>query len=77
MNIELGMTLTLSGKTKKGKERVKQWGAEDWVVTRIEDSVLFSTEKGPWLFIDNGEDKASRWIHAKHDKDFSIISVQL
>ncbi len=67
-----GTRISLIGKTKKGKERVKQYGADNWIVRRIEDSVLFSSEKGPWLFLDNGNANACRWIHGICDKNYEI-----
>jgi len=73
MNIIIvGTKISLLGKTKKGKERVKQYGAGNWIVKRVEDSVLFSSEKGPWLLIDNGNTNACRWIHGTWDKNYEI-----
>ena len=72
MNILTGDKVSLEGITKKGKERIKQWGANGWVVTKVTDKVIFSSEHGPWLFVDNGNDRASRWIHGKRDRDFRI-----
>lgn len=73
MNIKIGEKVSLEGISKKGKERVKQWGENGWVVTKISDYVIFSPETGPWLFVDNGNDRASRWIHEKRDCDFRIV----
>ena len=73
MNIEIGDKVVLEGISKKGKERIKQWGGNGWIVTKIADNVIFSSEPGPWLFVDNSNDRASRWIHEKRDRDFRII----
>ena len=72
MNIKNGDILSLEGITKKGKERIKQWGENCWVVTKVTDKVIFSSEHELWLFVDNGNDRASRWIHEKRDRDFRI-----
>ena len=72
MNIQIGDSVVLEGITKKGKERIKQWGGNGWVVTKISDKVHFASEAGPWLFVDNSNDRASRWIHAIRDSDFKI-----
>jgi len=72
----IGDTLTLTGITSKGKQRLQQWGHNGWEVTKIVDEVQFSNEVGPWLFVDPGNNSASRWIHALNDKDFSFIIVE-
>jgi len=61
-------------RTKKGKERIKQWGDEG-TVKEIRGTVLFSQDKGPWLLVTAG-DRDCRWIHAKNDKDFTIEVVE-
>jgi len=73
MNIKIGDKVSLEGISKKGKERIKQWGGDGWIVTKIADNVIFSSEPGPWLFVENGNDRASRWIHEKRDSDFKLI----
>ena len=66
--------MKLIGISKKGKERIKRDG-DEWVIIRTEPRVLFSTKKGPWLFIipPNGPAAASRWIHATDDENFQIV----
>jgi len=66
--------MILKGISKKGKERIKRDGSE-WVTVRTSDRVLFSPKKGPWLFIipPNGDQMASRWIHATDDENFKIV----
>lgn len=72
-NITTGDGVSLEGISKKGKERIKQRGEGGWVVTKITDKVSFSPETGSWLFVENGDERASRWIHEKRDFDFRII----
>lgn len=76
--------VTLIPLTKKAKQRIKQHG-DRWEVLDVRESVLFSTEAGPWMFVipiteerihhtvrDTREDTASRWIHAHFDSDFKV-----
>lgn len=67
--------LILTGKSQKGKNRVREHGRE-WSVLRVCDRVIFSKERGPWAFVvpvgkDRG-DNGSRWINLHFDKDFEV-----
>jgi hypothetical protein len=67
--------MTLTGKTQKGKNRVRELGSE-WILVRTEDRVLFNPERGPWWLIEptchaNPVDK-QRWVHSKHDVNFIV-----
>ena len=67
--------MILKGKTQKGKNRIRENGAE-WVLLREADSVLFNHEVGPWFFIrpiNRFDSDKDRWIHSKHDIDFEIV----
>lgn len=67
--------MILKGKTQKGKNRIRELGAE-WILLREEDSVLFNTERGPWFLIrpaNRIDDDKDRWINSKHDIDFEIV----
>ncbi len=73
----LGKTIRLTGKTMKGKNRVRENG-EMWTVLAETETVLFApSSKGPWIFISpvgkSQDDKASRWCHSLSDLDFNII----
>lgn len=68
----LNKSVTLEGLTRKGKDRVKRDGASGWRVTKVAPSVMFSTQSGPWLFIENGDEKASRWVHGYLDANFKV-----
>jgi hypothetical protein len=68
----LGKGITLEGKTKKGRERVKRFGSEGWTVVQVEDKVQFDKNRGPWLRIENGDPVAMRWVHATNDFDFIV-----
>ncbi len=68
--------IKLSGITKKGRQRVKQHG-EMWRVLEVRDTVIFSSERGPWMLVaPGGHDKTSnsiRWVHVSADEDFAVI----
>ena len=66
------MFAILTGKTQKGKNRVRENGKE-WVVKKTVNRVLFDSRQGPWFMVvpvnapGNG-----RWVHLTDDKDFSL-----
>jgi len=63
----------LKAKTRKGKNRLRQFG-EWWVVTRVTPTVLFSTEThGSWFLLESLNKKDWRWIRETDDPDFEII----
>ena len=66
------MMIRLTGKTRKGKNRVNTNGAEyDFVESR--DKVSFDDEPGPWLLITSiANPKSMRWVHKTDDIDFII-----
>lgn len=68
----LNKSVTLEGLTRKGKDRVKRDGASGWRVTKVAPSVMFSTQSGPWVFIENGDEKASRWVQVYSDANFKV-----
>jgi len=66
----------LTGKTLKGKNRVREFGSE-WNLIDTKDKVSFTQEPGPWLLLKPAKDKqgrndGSRWVHATHDQDFLV-----
>jgi len=78
----LGKQIKLTGKTQKGKNRVREHGNE-WVVLAETQTILFSPSKqGPWLFVapqrstypqnQGHDDKASRWVHLNNDENFVV-----
>ena len=74
----LGKHIRLKGITAKGKNRVREHGHE-WQVLAETDKIIFNPTRGNWLFIapvGKGQaDKASRWINASGDADFSFEVV--
>lgn len=61
--------LRLSGKTRKGKNRIREHG-RDWDLIRVQDTVLFTSKPGPWYLVKAGEDM--RWVHARDDENFVV-----
>ncbi len=73
----LGKTIKMKGLSQKGKNRVREQG-DEWIVLAETDHVLFAPNQiGPWLFVapkgKTQQDKASRWVKANGDLDFSLI----
>lgn len=74
MDPVVGARLFLTGKTGKGKNRVRENGQE-WVVLQVTGTVLFDNRGGPWLFVNptsRTDTDKSRWIHSTDDKDFVV-----
>lgn len=70
-----GTEIVLKGKTQKGKNRIREIG-EKWVVVRIDKSVLFSNQEGPWMLVRPHGDKnnsRARWVHPKRDENFEVV----
>jgi hypothetical protein len=72
--------VSLSGKTNKGKQKVKHFGTL-WRVVAVQEIVQFTHVRGPWVhvhstkqFNEDGETISmdTRWVHATNDLDFEI-----
>lgn len=61
---------TLTAKTAKGKQRIKQWGNQGKIMRTV-DSIQASPIKGLWFAVSAG-DPTWRWVHFTDDKDFNI-----
>jgi len=65
--------MKLTGKTKKGKERVKRDGSEGWIVVRTADKIACSNKSGPWFLMQNGDnEKSMRWVNMRDDEHFIV-----
>lgn len=78
----VGDRIALSGKSLKGKNRVREFGTVWRVAQVFEGYPLFSpNECGPWLLVEamrentNERLMSTRWIHGMHDKDFFIERI--
>jgi len=66
----------LKAKTRKGKNRIRQFG-EWWKVCRTTPTVLFSTEThGSWVLLESLNKKDWRWVRETDDPDFEIIEKE-
>lgn len=69
-----GDKVKLTGKTKHGKNRVREQGA-DWIVVKVRAGVLFSEDKKKEFALLRKEDNPGehwRWVALKEDKNFSV-----
>jgi len=67
--------MIVRAKTKKGKERIKRFG-EEWFLLKTSDTVAFAQRNGPWGYIRSARVKdEERWIHLIDDHDFDIVSL--
>ena len=62
-NFRVGQIITLMGKTKHGKNRIKEHG-EKWEIRKININKLF---------LHSLIDDDIRWIERDFDKDFDIL----
>ena len=62
--------LTLVGKTRKGKNRIRELG-DQWMLACKKD------KGGPWLLIcPLSNQEKCRWIHLSEDEDFEVQAVK-
>jgi hypothetical protein len=73
--------LRLEGRTTKGRERIKEFGAM-WRIVRTSSNVRFSEESGPWAMIvpaevtQDVELRATLWINLRRDFDFNVQPIE-
>ncbi len=76
--MERGDKVKLTGKTKHGKNRVREQGAE-WIVVKVESGVLFSDDKKKEFALLRKEDNPGefwRWVALIDDKNFSVEVIK-
>lgn len=69
-----GDTVKLTGKTKHGKNRVREQGAV-WIVVKVKSGMLFCEDKEKEFALLRKEDNPGefwRWVALKEDKNFSV-----
>ena len=73
MLIEAGDVVTLTAKKGGHAKNVLLIFGDSFVVNRVEDSVPFSDQPGPWLLVtcDVGSGHA-RWVHPTSDRLFTV-----
>ena len=67
------MKIKLTAKTKKGKDRIKRWGA-DWIVVRQENTKILIVSEIDSTKEDHFPD-STRWIDLPIDKDFTYEEI--
>jgi hypothetical protein len=70
------MRVKLKGKTRHGKNRIKQFG-EWWKVERVAEEVKFPTnDVGPWFVLTSVDGSGDwRFVSEKNDSNFEIIET--
>ena len=71
---KLMITLTLEGKSLKGKQRIKQLGNTWRLIRKFNPSLI----NRPWFIVPIDKDDydvSSRWIHPTDDPDFRVVST--
>lgn len=69
----VGKEITLKPISKHGKDRINQYGNK-WKVTAVSQTIMFSSESGPWLRLESlcGTEDI-RWVRKNNDKNFEVI----
>jgi hypothetical protein len=62
-------TVTLIGRSKKGKERVKQWGSV-WAVEQVPG---LTPQPERLLVVSMNPQGSWRWVHPTDDPDFELV----
>ncbi len=64
----------LTGRSKRGRERIKAHGSE-WVVHCSWHRVQFSSDTGPWLLVGSLLTRDTRWVHQDRDPNFKVEKI--
>ena len=72
--IKVGSTLVLAGKSRLGKNRIRQFG-KFWIVQQIKNEVTALKTRGPFLFVNPFGHEWPRWMSRENDINFEIVSV--
>lgn len=70
------MFVILAGKTKKGKERVKQLGSKWRIVPNRGSDNVQLLGNVPGLLLETPDGLYVRWIKAENDQDFDVVETQ-
>lgn len=74
--MQIGDKVRLEGKTRKGNNRLKEAGGDQFEIADVQERVFFSGIAGPWIRVENGVSKHGRWIHQDNDSDFKIFPIE-
>ena len=69
-----GDHVKLTGKTKHGKNRVREQGAE-WIVVKVNTGLIFADDRKKEFALlrkENNPGEHWRWVALEEDKNFSV-----
>ncbi len=71
------MKLKLTGKTRKGRNRILEAGTNVAEVFKSMDNPAFAPGTGTWFLVhfEGKPSKFNRWIHPTRDPDFIVEEV--
>ena len=65
----------MTPKSRKGKNRIKEFGTDIWKIVHEAEHVYFSDLPGPWFMVQTENPNSLRWVHFRNDPHFSIERV--
>ena len=76
--MKAGTKVKLEGKTKHGKNRVREQG-HAWVVVKVGSGMVFAEDKNKEFALLSAESRPDdhwRWVALKEDKNFTMEVVE-
>jgi hypothetical protein len=76
--VKAGTKVKLEGKTKHGKNRVREQG-HTWVVVKVGSGMVFAEDKNKEFALLSAESRPDdhwRWVALKEDKNFTMEVVE-
>jgi hypothetical protein len=76
--VKVGTKVKLKGKTKHGKNRVREQG-HTWLVVKVKSGLVFAEDMNKefaLLSAENRPDEHWRWVALKEDKNFTMEVVE-
>ncbi len=73
--MKIGTVITLKGKSRHGKNRIREKGAE-WKVSDVREKVSFNTPApGPFMLLVSQSSSDARWVSVRNDPNFEIVEI--
>jgi len=76
--VKVGTKVKLKGKTKHGKNRIREQG-HTWVVVKVKSNLVFAEDKKKehaLLRAESRPDEHWRWVALRDDKNFTMEVVE-
>ncbi len=72
------MKFQLTGKTLKGRNRIREAGTSSVEVVKSMENPAFAPGTGTWFLVrfEGRPSKLNRWIHLTADPEFHVIEVE-